>query len=1084
MLVLGLGVAGVTPPAAAQTPAFAGPSPSDAALPFQSIIVPDAGVASRAVAVGDLDGDGDTDMVVGTDLPAPAGGPNSPPEPDVDGVTVFENTGGARFEQGAVIKTGVLPQQIRIIDMDLDGAADIVVGNNRGGGVAIAFGDSSGVFPVTARMVQSNSNVLGMAIGDLNGDTLPDIVTVGAESRVSVATAGRGYTARPNPPGGGFDVALADMDGDGDLDMVTTEASLTWAANDGTGVFSDPLSVPLPDGGRGFALAVGDLDGDGVPDAATVGIEGSLYLATGRFGAAFTDVVYVPGLSAGYDIELVDVDDDGDHDLAISVDPNGGPPSAGAVRGAVALLRNEGPDGFSGPEISLSSSPQGLAIGDVDGDGIEDVTAASNSRQWVHVLLSQGGALGGHTTIDLEQDPNGAFVGDIDSDGTPEVSIGIGVTGGVQFYRHTAPEEPTIVGGYNLAGLPAPEVVGLLDYDRDGVQDILQIQNPNPRWSVVKRDSEFEYREIARGSMFGRLAGQAVVDIDGTGRPDILFVADDITGTDSDPLVSEIGTWLDGDDETRPGTITEIGDLAHVTAVGDLDGDDRVDVVTGHLDGAVEVHRGDGAGGFTTSTRVLLAGRMTGIAVQDVNADGNLDVVTVTEAGQFTVLSGDGAGGLTRGATMQVAREVTDLSTGDLDGDGVDEVIVASTSVGDGPVIVLGSNGDGTFRRRGTIYASPLPDSVDAADVDGDRDLDIVVRDDESQRVSIVYNHSASPRPSLVYDGDVLTSERVRIPLRTTVDIGLLLSHIRFPLPRDLVVRPARPIPAPRPPFVVLSRDDVFTDSLVGAALTGQAPLLYTPTGALDPAVETEINRLLPRGGRVYLLGGVGALSAEVQSSLVAAGHEVVRLAGDSRVETSVAVATEAVRLAPADTPVRIGVSRADDWADAVTGGAWAAATGAALVATPSDGLHPAVASFLADLAPAQTILLGGEQALSSAVADQAGDVVGSVDRVFGASRAETAVAIATQLWPAGTGDRVVVFNGFQTDGWVVGLAAAGLAADVGGPLLVSGQDAVSAAVADYAGGCAAPTTDAVLIGDEDLLSDQVAMALAGCQAS
>src|SRR5680860_1333222 len=89
-------------------------------------------------------------------------------------------------------------------------------------------------------------------------------------------------------------------------------------------------------------------------------------------------------------------------------------------------------------------------------------------------------------------------------------------------------------------------------------------------------------------------------------------------------------------------------------------------------------------------------------------------------------------------------------------------------------------------------------------------------------------------------------------------------------------------------------------------------------------------------------------------------------LAGASRVETSVAVARETLRVNP-DAPDLV-IARADApasnptaaWADSVTGGGWTAWTRSPIVLTPTAGIHPAVATFISNMEPSRTVLLGG----------------------------------------------------------------------------------------------------------------------------
>ena len=237
----------------------------------------------------------------------------------------------------------------------------------------------------------------------------------------------------------------------------------------------------------------------------------------------------------------------------------------------------------------------------------------------------------------------------------------------------------------------------------------------------------------------------------------------------------------------------------------------------------------------------------------------------------------------------------------------------------------------------------------------------------------------------------------------------------------------------------VLARDDAFADSLAGSALAGsRGPILYTtggPDAPLRAETAAELRRVLAPGSVVMALGGPGAVSERALTEVRAMGYLVQRLQGASRVETAIAIAD-----AVTPAPQRVLLARADQWADAVTGGAYAAANGVPLLLTQSDSLHPAVAAWLAAKRPAEVILLGGEGALSPAVAAAA---PGSVARVSGATRAGTAVAVAKTLWgrrAGAAGDRFVAVDGFASDSWSPALAASVLSAKQGAPqILVNG---------------------------------------------
>ncbi len=276
-----------------------------------------------------------------------------------------------------------------------------------------------------------------------------------------------------------------------------------------------------------------------------------------------------------------------------------------------------------------------------------------------------------------------------------------------------------------------------------------------------------------------------------------------------------------------------------------------------------------------------------------------------------------------------------------------------------------------------------------------------------------------------------------------------------------------------------------FADALAGTPLTDTGPLLLVNADPYDQQdVADELDRLFPDGGTVYVLGGAEAVSWQPPHP-----HREVRLAGATRVETAVAVAREVLSRNP--DAARVGIARAGGpadahssvaFADSVTAGGWAAATGSPLLLTGSDRLHPAVVAFLTDHPAVQPVLLGGTAALSDDVQRQAGpDAI----RVAGPTRDTTATAIADQLWSAPSGGWIVV-DGYTFDAWTWGLVAAGRAADANVPILLTGRDTLpdstAAAIRTSTGGI--DLTGRLTDAEAQALHQQASAAVAGRTSS
>ena len=132
---------------------------------------------------------------------------------------------------------------------------------------------------------------------------------------------------------------------------------------------------------------------------------------------------------------------------------------------------------------------------------------------------------------------------------------------------------------------------------------------------------------------------------------------------------------------------------------------------------------------------------------------------------------------------------------------------------------------------------------------------------------------------------------------------------------------------------VVLTRDDLFADALAGTplAVAEDGPLLTTAPDGLADEVLAEIDRVLPEGSEVLVLGGTDALPSSVDEALTGAGFTPRRIAGDTRYDTSVAIAEEL-----GDPDLQL-LTTGLDFPDALAAGTAAATTDGAVLLTEGD---------------------------------------------------------------------------------------------------------------------------------------------------
>ncbi|WP_459129361.1 cell wall-binding repeat-containing protein [Guggenheimella bovis] len=210
---------------------------------------------------------------------------------------------------------------------------------------------------------------------------------------------------------------------------------------------------------------------------------------------------------------------------------------------------------------------------------------------------------------------------------------------------------------------------------------------------------------------------------------------------------------------------------------------------------------------------------------------------------------------------------------------------------------------------------------------------------------------------------------------------------------------------------VILARKDVPFDALGAAPLASKlrAPILLTRANSLDSRVLSEIERLGVK--RVYLLGSLNALSKRVEDALPSS-LSVTRLGGSNRYETSVTIAKELIRLTGDASSYFI--TSGESYHDALTIGAKAAELyRPILLVKPNELPSSAKTLLLGSFKPAVEII-GGERSVSATLEQSLGRMARSVTRVKGATRYDTALAVARKYFNKAKTVFIVSGEGFS----------------------------------------------------------------------
>lgn len=165
-------------------------------------------------------------------------------------------------------------------------------------------------------------------------------------------------------------------------------------------------------------------------------------------------------------------------------------------------------------------------------------------------------------------------------------------------------------------------------------------------------------------------------------------------------------------------------------------------------------------------------------------------------------------------------------------------------------------------------------------------------------------------------------------------------------------------------PYVILTRDDQFSDALAAAPLSKKldAPILMTDSGELDERTLAKIHNL---GARyVYIIGGTVAISQGIQDSLSSNGFEITRIAGLQGYDTAALISSNV----GIDLTHTVYLANAHAIPDAIAISAFAAEQGSPILLTNRDVLPASTLQALTDLNVSNVILLGGTAVIGNAV--------------------------------------------------------------------------------------------------------------------
>jgi hypothetical protein len=589
---------------------------------------------SVAIHVVDLDRDGDMDLLLAAR--------------DGNSITWYENIGGAppTFVPHLVSANALGAVSVHAGDMNGDGAIDIVSASENDNKISIYY--NNGARPPTFYEVVAYQPLLpppgenyakAVYVADIDSDGDLDIAYVG-ENNNEVGWLENVGGSPPvfvphilsNDANHAKDIVAADLDGDGDIDLLVASSGdnkVAWFENNGARPPAFTLRL-ISTGAQGArAVHAADLDGDGDLDVLSASrTDGRVtwypnpaIRRSAVLNAATQNVVYIRQGARG--VHAADVDGDGHIDL-LSITEN-----------EVAWHQNNGaiPPSFTTHIVGTNlSGGRWVTAGDLDGDGDLDIVAASkrdNQIAWYENLGGNPPTFASHIVTQQALGVRAVLIADLDGDGDLDLYSASDTDNAISWYENLGGRPPTFQRHIVSQQAMYARSVYAADLDGDGDLDLMSASQDDNKvaWYENLGGTPLQWREHVIDSGASGVQHIHADDFDGDGDIDI------VVAVEYDNTIR----WyenLGGSPPTfRMHFVSQSAPAVHAVYSGDIDQDGDIDIFAA-IEDSNTIAWYENLGGSPPTFREHIVVNNAQIAhnvyAADIDGDGDLDLISAS----------------------------------------------------------------------------------------------------------------------------------------------------------------------------------------------------------------------------------------------------------------------------------------------------------------------------------------------------------------------------------------------------------------------------------------------------------------------